>query len=307
MIAQPGPAATPSLPRRWRQWRRYWVRDPLLGGLNFAMHYLSRQLPIDTASAAGAWLAGMNGRFRFQAVRDRVRRGYAALAGAGDREAAATRLFAEIGRVMMEFSALDRLWAAGRIAVAGAEHLTAARAAGKPVIVMGLHLSNWEVIGPALIGLGLRFKFIYQPPRSRFEHRIAAAARRRYGAVLLQPGIPAARIAHRLLVAERGILLIFADDERKGYVNAPLFGRPVMPRANLLNIARLAQASGAAVIPAYAERLGGARFRVNFLPPVELAEDGDTLENVHRLDATIAPLVSARLDQWYMLVDYHRG
>ena len=52
---------------------------------------------------------------------------------------------------MLEFSVLDRLWREGRIAVEGGEHLLAARAAGKPVIVMGLHVNNWEVIGPALM------------------------------------------------------------------------------------------------------------------------------------------------------------
>jgi KDO2-lipid IV(A) lauroyltransferase len=152
------------------------------------------------------------------------------------------------------------------------------------------------------------FKFIYQPPRSRFEHQLAVAARERYGAIMLRPGVAAARIAHRLLVDERGVLLIYADDERNGHVSAPLFGRPIPQRANLLNIVRLAWASGAVVIPAYAERLQGARFRVTYLPPVELAPEetdpGAALyENVHRLDRIVTPLVLARLDQWYMLLE----
>jgi KDO2-lipid IV(A) lauroyltransferase len=290
-----------------RQWRRYWIRDPLLGALNYAIHYFCRALPLDLCAAFGGFLGRFNGRYRFQIVRDRVVNGYTALSGRQtDADGAAMRLFDCIGRAMTEFSVLDRLWRAGRIAIEGAEHVTAERAAGRPVIVMGVHVNNWEVIGPALIGLGISFKFIYQPPRSRFEHRIAATARRRYGAVLLQPGVVAARTAHRLLVAEKGVLLIFADDERKGYVNAPLFGRPVQSRANLTTIARLAAASGAAVIPAYAERLGGARHRVVFLPPIEL-NAAALADNVARLDAAITPIVLARLDQWYMLVDYYRS
>jgi KDO2-lipid IV(A) lauroyltransferase len=300
----------PALSRaRSRQWRRYWLWDPLLGGLDFAIHHLARRLPIGCCSALGGRLGVLNGRYRFAAVRERVRRGYTQLSRErlepGDADRAVMRFFDHVGRVMTEFSVLDRLWAAGRIAVVGAEHLLAARAAGRPLIVMGLHLGNWEVIGPSLIGLGLRFKFIYQPPRSRFEHRIAVAARQRYGAVLLRPGIAAARTAHRLLVEEKGTLLIYADDERRGYVNAPLFGRPVAPRANLRNIARLAAASRAAVIPAYAERLDGAHARVTFLAPVELTEA--LLDNVQRLDRVITPPVLARLDQWYMLVDYHQA
>ena len=299
---------------RLRQWRRYWLRDPLFGGLDFALHHAARMLPTEWCSAIGGRLGILNARYRYERVRERAELVYLRLLGEGatppDAEAAIMRLFDNVGRVMLEFSVLDRLWADGHIAVAGEEHLLAARAAGKPVIVMGLHLANWEVIGPSLIGLGQRgFKFIYQPPRSRFEHQLARAARERYGAIMLRPGVAAARIARRLLVDGRGVLLIYADDERNGRICAPLFGRPIPPRANLPNIVRLAWASGAAVIPAYAERLPGARFRVSYLPPVELSPEGEDapaglIDNVQRLDRVVTPLVLARLDQWYMLLEY---
>jgi Kdo2-lipid IVA lauroyltransferase/acyltransferase len=301
---------------RLRQWRRYWIRDPLLGGLDFALHQGCRMLPTEWCSAVGGPLGRLNGRYRYHAMRERAQGLYVMLAGGGatsaDARTAVMRLFANVGRVMLEFSVLDRLWAEGRITVAGSEHLLAARAAGKPVIVMGLHLGNWEVIGPTLIGLGLRgVKFIYQPPRSRFEHKIAVAARERYGAIMLRPGVAAARTARRLLVDERGVLLIYADEERQGRINAPFFGRSIPPRSNVLNIVRLSWASGAMVIPAYAERVDGARFRVTYLAPVELAPEGGDpgarlIENVHRLNHIVTPLVLARLDQWYMLLEYRR-
>ena len=311
---QTAPADWGALRSRLRQWQRYWLRDPLFGGLDFALHHACRLSPTEWSSALGGRLGILNGRHRYHRARERAERAYLRLVGngatPGDAAAAVMRLFDNVGRVMLEFSALDRLWDEGRIAVAGEEHLLAARAAGQPVIVMGLHLANWEIIGPSLIGVGLRgFKGFYQPPRSRFEHRIAVAARARYGGIFLPPGIAAARAARRLLVEERGVFLIYADEERHGHVSAPLFGRPIPPRANLLDIIRLAWVSGAAVIPAYAERLGGARFRVIYLPPVELIpEGGDTaaglIDNVHRLDRILTPLVLARLDQWYMLLEY---
>lgn len=297
-----------------RHWRRYWLRDPLLGGLDFALHHAARMLPTRWCSAIGGRLGILNARYRYQRVRERAQLVYLRLLGdratPRDAEAAIMRLFDNVGRVMLEFSVLDRLWADGHIAVAGEEHLLAARGAHKPVIVMGLHLANWEVIGPSLIGLGQRgFKFIYQPPRSRFEHQLARVARQRYGAIMLRPGVTAARIARRLLVEDRGILLIYGDDERNGRIGAPLFGRPIPPRANLPTIVRLAWASGAVVIPVYAERLPGARFRVTYLPPVELIPEGEDvparlIDNVHRLDRILTPLVLARLDQWYMLLEY---
>ncbi len=299
---------------RLRQWRRYWICDPLLGGLDLALHYTTRMLPTEWCSAIGGRLGILNGRYRYDAVRQRAQRVYLTLAGDGatprDAERTVMHLFDNVGRVMLEFAVLDRLWEEGRIEVVGRERLLSARAAGKPVIVMGLHLGNWETIGATIVALGCRgAKGFYQPPRSRFEHRIVVAARERYGAIMLPSGVAGARTAHRHLVDQRGVLLVYADEERRGHVSAPLFGRPVPRRANVLNIIRLAWASRAVVIPAYAERLAGARFRVTYLPPLELAPEAEDTaaalgENVQRIDRLITPLVLARLDQWYMLLEY---
>jgi len=307
---------TPAVRRRLREWRRYWFRDPLLGAVNFVLLYGCRLLPLDWCSAVGAAVGILNGRYRFPGQRERARQGYLQLAAGDptpeDAERATTRLFASTGRTMLEFAVLDRLWPAGRIAIEGAEHFVGARAGDRPVLVMALHLGNWEVIAPTMIALlpGVKGAGFYMPPRNRFEHMMIVAARRRYGGTMFPPGVAGTRMAHRLLVEERGVLLVYADDERKGHVSAPLFGRRLRPRANIPTIIRLAWASGASVVPAYAERLGGgARFRVTYLPAVELAPAGDDpaaslADNVARLDRVITPLVLARLDQWYMLFDY---
>jgi Kdo2-lipid IVA lauroyltransferase/acyltransferase len=309
--AAPAVALPSSLRLRLRRWRRYWIRDPLLGALDFALLLLCRRLPLDWGSALGAILGRCNGRWRYRSERERAKGLYRRLAG-GDTaaaERAVMRLFANVGRVMLEFAALDRLWPEGRIAVAGSEHLFAARATGRPVIVMGLHLGNWETIGPTIVGLGLRgARGFYQAPRSRFEHKLVVAARERYGAIMLPAGIGGTRAALRHLAEERGVLLIYADEERRGRVSAPLFGRTLPPRANIKSLIRLAWASGAAVVPAYAERLQGARFRVTYLPPLDLvpageAPDAALAENIGRIDRLITPLVLARLDQWYMLLE----
>ena len=303
---------------RLRRWRRQWIRDPLLGAANLGLFFACRMLPIDWCSRIGQAVGALNGRYRFQAQRARARHGYLELSGGKatpeEAERAVNRLFENTGRVMLEFSVLDRLWPAGRIAIEGARHFVGARAGERPVLVMALHLANWEIIAPTMIALlpGVKGAGFYMPPRTRFEHMIVVGARRRYGGTMFLPGVAGARMAHRLLVEERGVLLVYADDERKGYVSAPLFGRPLPRRANLINIVRFAWASGADVVPAYAVRLQGARFRVTYLPPVELAPQGEDRaaalrENIERLDRVITPLVRAHLDQWYMLFDYHRG
>jgi KDO2-lipid IV(A) lauroyltransferase len=297
---------------RWRAWRRHWLIDPLFGLIDYALHYGLRSGPIASCSAVGCALGVLAGRYRFHAwdrrARDNLRRLRPELAEGRRLDAAMTRMWCQIGRVMTEFSVLDRFWPANRVTVRGSDAITAARAAGRPVIVMGLHLANWEIIAPTLTRLLEPLYFVYQPPRNRFQHRIAVKVRHRCGAILLPPSLVSTRRAHRALVEERAALLMFVDELVGGRVNAPSFGRPLRARGNLANVVRLALASDAIVVPAYVERHAGTRFRVCFEPPVELLRAGDTdallRENVRRLDALITPIVLARLDQWLMLHDF---
>jgi KDO2-lipid IV(A) lauroyltransferase len=296
-------------PARRRAWRRHWLRDPLFGLIDYALHYGLRAGPIALCSAVGCALGVLAGRYRFRAwnarARDNLQRLRPELAEPGRLDATLARMWCQIGRVMTEFSVLDRLWPTGRVTVTGAEHVTGARAGGRPVMVMGLHLANWEVIAPTLTRLLRPLYFVYQPPRNRFQHRIAVRVRRRCGAILLPPSLTSTRRAHAALVEERANLLMFVDELVKGRVNAPSFGRPVRPRGNLANVVRLARASGAAVVPAHVERIGGSRFHVIFGAPIELADGVAGLcADVERLDALITPIVLAHLDQWLMLHDF---
>ncbi len=299
-------------PAQRRAWRRHWLRDPLFGAIDYALHYGLRLGPVAVCSAVGCALGVLSGRYRFRRwdaqARENMRHLKPELAEGGRFDAAIARMWCQIGRVMTEFSVLDRLWPAGRVTAEGEHHVAAARAAGRPVLVMGLHLANWEVIAPTLTRLVRPLYFIYQPPRNRFQHRIAVGVRRRCGAILLPPSLTSTRRAYAALVDERATLLMFVDEFVKGRVNAPAFGRPLRPRGNIANVVRLAGASGAVVVPAHVERRGAARFHVVFGAPIEGlgADEGEAalLADLAALDARIAPVVLAHLDQWLMLHDF---
>ena len=286
------------------------MRDPALAALNYLLLYLVRCLPTERGSRLGAAIGRINGRWRYPAIRERIKQGYVHLTGAemspAELDALVDRLFANTGRTMLEFALLYRLWDEGRVEVDAAP-LLAARAQRRPVVCVGLHLGNWEILGVALAGMGIEFTSFYQPPRSRFEHKIAVQARQSYGARLFPPDLAGTRAALRLLTEERGVLGIYGDEERRGYVYAPLFGRQPAPHANLVAAVRLAMAADAALIPCYVERLDGARFRAVYMEPVELLPGKAALdENIHRLDRAITAPIMAHLDNWYSLMDYYR-
>lgn len=291
-----------------------------------ASHHLLRLLPTDALSALGGVL-GRELAPRFHKAADRrVREGLRALrpelaAAPAALDKAASRLWENVGRSYAEFSALERLWPQGRVAVEGLEHLDAAMAGGRPVIVAGLHLGNWELLPTAFGYLGHHFIDVYQPPSHPTEARIAHRSRMRVaerirgvqadgsveGFRLIPPSPSAAAEILRALRAGEHFIM-FVDDYAAGRVHAPSFGRPLGREGNLARVARLARLADAPVVPGYVERGRGARFTVRFLPALRPHETGsnaaDLAADLRALDEVITPVVRERLDQWYMLTDF---
>jgi len=289
---------------------QYWVADVAMGLATYAVHYPLRLLPLDACSAIGGGLGLLVGWFRRSHVPQlRARASFARLhprrAGKRDLDAAMKRMCANIGRVYAEYNILDLLWSAGRITVTGQEHLAACRDGNRPIIVFGVHLTSWEVIGATLLGLGYDVYTLYRPAGNRFQDRIVVAVRMRGGAKLIPPGPRGARQAYRVLVDRCGLFLTWVDERTDGNARVPAFGRQIRRDGNLAAMIRLANLTGAQAIPAYVERQRGARFHTTFGAPVRFLQGGDEstahLANLRNLDALISSIILPRLEDWWML------
>lgn len=301
------------------------MADPLAGARLFLAHELLRLLPTGAASAVGGWLAPRVGPRLHPRVDGRIRAGIRALRPDLAKDdaalvAAATRAWSSVGRSYAEFSVEDRVWTEGRVRVEGEEHLLAVGAQDRPLIVVGVHTGNWELLPITVAWLGRPVVSVYQPPRNRFEDRIAERSRRRAERAAhahspntsLQLVAPSPTAGFELLRAIRAgrTLAIFGDESVRGRVRTPAFGREPQVDNNFSRVARLARLTGAAVVPAYVVREPGrARYVVRFLPPVLMrATDhaaADVRVNAAALDAVLTIPVLEHLDQWYMLIDLH--
>jgi Kdo2-lipid IVA lauroyltransferase/acyltransferase len=296
---------------RLRRMLRYWVHDPAMGLLNTAIHASLKLLPIDACSGFGAWLSPFSAwRYRpsDRRARDNWRKLRPADSDDATVDAAMRSLWRSVSRTMCEFSVLDRRWDAGRIVVAGVEHMDATRAAGKPILVACVHLGNWETIPVVGIRMGHPGSGIYWPLENRFDTRIAVKARERYGAILFPGSGPGAmRAAIDALTSRKGPFVVFVDECIDDYVFAPAFGRKLKPEGNMAYVARLAVITGADIIPAYCVRQGdSARFKVTFLPPVSLVRERSKsalMQNIASINGVIEPIVRDHLDQWYYALD----
>ena len=290
---------------------RYWLHDTFYGLLKYATHYVLRALPTDQVSNFGAFM----GRFSpgtYPASDARARRLWQTLrpdeADAASTDAAMRRLWRDAGRTVAEIAVLDRLWEEGRIEVVGAEHMAAARAAGRPILAAAIHLGNWEVISVTGIKLGYHGASLALILDNRFDQRLVGRLRERFGGRMIHATPTSGRAIVRELM-ERGPMVIYIDDYARGRVHAPAFGRPLKVEGNIAYVPRLAKITGAAVIPVYCQRQGDqARFKITFLPEVAMTETGDAAAdltaNVTKLNALIEPIIRANLDQWYYGLDF---
>ena len=178
----------------------------------------------------------------------------------------------------------------------GLEHLDAARAGGRGVILVSAHFTTLEAAMRLLCGripLAGMYRPHEQPAmewavrRGRLRHAVAMFARDE-----LRPAI-------RHL--KKGGLLWFAPDQetRRGdSVFVPFFGQPAWSLTSTHQLARL---SGAAVLPLFHERLDDGRYRIRILPALEDFPGTDATADTARVMATLESLIRRRPEQYLWL------
>src|SRR5437016_514280 len=261
-----------------------------------------RALPMDAASALGGWLARHIGpRLGISA---RARRNLSAALpelSAGEIGRVLRGMWDNLGRVAAEYPHLPRIRVFppdGRVETGGIEHLDRAIAAGRPVIIFGGHLGNWEIAALAAGQYGIDVAQIYRAANNPLVDRMIARFRGTGSEF-----IPKGRVASRRALAalRRGAhLTLLVDQKLNDGIAVPFFGRPAMTAPAL---ALLALRFGCAILPARVERLRGARFRLTLYPPLDMPRsgdrDGDVMTIMTAVNSTLEAWISERPEQWF--------
>ncbi len=146
----------------------------------------------------------------------------------------------------------------------GLEHLQAARLRGQGVIMLTPHLGCFEVIG-AYVAAQMPMTCLYRPPRLAWLDGIMREGRERGQMRLARTDIGGVRALYKAL--KRGEAIGLLPDQVPGNGEgewAKFFGRPAY---TMTLIGRLMEASGAAVLLSYSERLPkGAGYAIHIAP-----------------------------------------
>jgi Kdo2-lipid IVA lauroyltransferase/acyltransferase len=205
-------------------------------------------------------------------------------------------VYRHLGQVLF-----DVLWLQGRpretvlslVEIEGREHVEAAMAAGRGVVYVTCHLSNWEVLALAhswaLGPVGMVVRALDNPA---LDARLAAF-RRQGGNTLIYKEHALAQALRRLRDGGGVALLMDQNVAAGDGIFVPFFGRPA---ATTTVAAALAVKTGAALIPAHLETLPGGRYRSVYEAPLplDMERSRNRAEEVARLTGEL----TARIEGW---------
>ena len=207
--------------------------------------------------------------------------------------------FESLGLGLFEF--LRAWWGRGAPAdghppIQGLEHLEAARAEGRGVILVSAHFTTLEICVRLLCGQ-VSLAGMYRPhdqPALEWavKHGRLRYARQMFARDELRPAIRHLR---------QGGVLWFAPDQetRRGdSVFVPFFGQPAWSLTSTHQLARLGNAS---VLPLFHERLAAGRSRLEVLPPLADFPTADATADTARIMATLEGLIRRRPEQYLWL------
>ncbi len=184
-----------------------------------------------------------------------------------------------------------------RATISGIEHIKAAQAEGRGVLIIGAHFSTIDIAG-ALVAPHLAMDVIYRPSRNPvFDHLIRTGRGRYFGAVL---GKEDMRGIIRGLREGRAIW--YAADQnyaKRHSVFAPFFG---VQAATIRGTSRLVNMTGAAaVFCSHFREAGGQRYRIDFSPVLDNFPAAAEVDDARRVNQLIEAALANHPEQYLWL------
>lgn len=181
--------------------------------------------------------------------------------------------------------------------VTGLEHLHAALARSKGVILLSAHFTSLDC-GSRFLKIHTRLQGVYRPHENPVIDYFMTKGRKRHA----EKVIPRGNTREMLRSLKQNKAVWFAMDQNFGHKNsvfAQFFG---IPAATNTITARFAHISGAAVIPFFTQRLHDGRgyrgYQVTLQPPLDNFPSGDDVEDATRINRIIEQQIRQAPEQY---------
>ena len=280
----------------------------------FALGYrAARRLPRSVCQGIGSVL-GLAGYFGNARSRAALRRNLKPVAGVNG--AALDRIcrhnFQNFGRMLADYFYCAGIEADRAECIQdlvgrwrGIDHLRAALALGRGVVLVTAHLGNWELGGILLALDGWPVNVVTLPEPTTGLTRMRDAYRRRLGIRTIAVGEDKFAIVEMVAALRRNEIVCMLVDRPYADtgVVVDFFGCPTTFSSGPVH---LWQHAGAAVVPAFVLRLEDGRYEVFAEPAVELSEAPARQEtlarNTQRIATVFEAIVRQHPEQWFNYV-----
>ena len=287
--------------RRTRQWQRIVVK--ILLRTSGSLQRMPRTKAMRWGDRIGAFAYRVGKRQRFYAERNlRLAQFPFPNATVAERDALIRRVFVHFAKSAIDFlrgpvitsETLEKV-----VRSEGWEHMDAAIASGKGVILLTAHLGNWEMLGRYMVSRGAKLTVIAREPEDPAFGGFIRSLRQSAGFDVKDKGNAARDV---LAALKKGNVVGILPDQNSGDLFAPFFG---IPAGTVAGPALFALRTGAPIIPSYTVRLPDDTYISRFLPPIEVESTGDRAADVQRVmteaNRVLEDIVRQYPDQWLWL------
>lgn len=255
-------------------------------------HVVPRPAWLRLGGAAGA-LAGWVDRRHRRIAADNLRLAFGESLDPSEARRIVRACWMHFGRVLVDTLRLPALACedvTGLVRYRGLEHVRAAYASGRGVLLFSGHYGHWELVAFAQGLLGMPLALLTRPLDNPRLEAVLADLRTRSGNVII-PHRGSTRKMIRVLRRGQGVAIVIDQDAREHGVFVPFFGRLASTTPTL---ARLALRTGATVVPVFSVPETDGTYTVTYEPPVSVESADDREGEVRRLTAEC----TAILERW---------
>ncbi len=194
------------------------------------------------------------------------------------------------GRTLFDtlaFRELSRDSVGTRVRYHGLEHIRAAYAGGRGVLLFSAHYGHWELVAMMQGWLGMPLTMVTRPLDNPELERVLGDLRSHSGNTILHR-----RSAVREIVAALrrggGVAILIDQDAHEGGVFVPFFG---VPSSTTPTLALLALRTKAAVVPVFSVPRSDGTYDVFYEPEVVVQATGDRDADVRRVTAECTSII----------------
>ena len=179
--------------------------------------------------------------------------------------------------------------------VQGWQHLDAARATGRGILLLTGHFTTLE-LGARFLVRRQQFHAMYRRHRNPLYEQVMHRLREQHSGL---PPLARGDLRGVLRALRAGRAVWYAPDQHVGRskqtVDVPFFG---VPARTITATSRLARAGNALVVPYFPQRLANGRYRLTILPPLQDFPSTDETADTARINALIESAVRQVPEQY---------